>query len=546
MSDTLRRMDEDERQLAALGYKQELNRSWSGFSNFAISFSIISILAGCFTTFGVGWNNGGPAAIAWGWPIVSAFILVIGLCMSELVSAFPTSGGIYWWACKLGGVKAGYYTGWLNLIGLLAIDASVAYGTATFFDLTMSTYSKSWANGYSLERVFIIFLVVLALVSLINIFSSHLLAVLNNISVWWHVVGAAAVVAILLFVPKHHASVSSVFTHTVNNTGFFGGRTSGFGFLLIVIPLSVILTQYTITGYDASAHLSEETHSAADSAAKGIWRSIFYSAIGGWILLLAFLFAVQDEKGVTAGGGGVAVIFSQALTSNWAGLVLLISTAGQFFCTTACMTSTTRMLFAFSRDGAVPGAKYWSRLNHNKVPVYGVIASAVVAAVLTAPALVKVDINGAPVPVAFFAVVSIGVVGLYVAFAIPIWYRWKAGDNFTPGAWNLGPRYRWMCLVAVAEIAVSSVLALLPTSSGGAPWYKGFALKYVNYTPIVVLGSLLLLWIGWHLSAKHWFTGPKMTIDLPDEVSSADEIALEHQGKTAHHAAGEADPLTPA
>ncbi len=181
-------LNDDEKRLAELGYKQELNRSWSGFSNFAISFSIISILAGCFTTFFAGWNNGGPAAIAWGWPIVSAFILVIGLCMSELVSAFPTSGGIYWWASKLGGVKAGYYTGWLNLIGLLAIDASVAYGCATFFDLTLDTYSKSWAAGYSLTRVFLIFLVVLVLVALVNIFSSHLLAILNNISVWWHVV----------------------------------------------------------------------------------------------------------------------------------------------------------------------------------------------------------------------------------------------------------------------------------------------------------------------------------------------------------------------
>ena len=120
---------------------------WSGFSNFAISFSIISILAGCFTTFGQAWNNGGPIAISIGWPLISVFILIIGFCMSELVSAYPTSGGIYWWASKLGGAKAGYYTGWLNLIGLLAIDASVAYGTATFFDLSFSTMSESWAGG---------------------------------------------------------------------------------------------------------------------------------------------------------------------------------------------------------------------------------------------------------------------------------------------------------------------------------------------------------------------------------------------------------------
>lgn len=528
MADTIT-LTADERRLAELGYKQELHRSWSGFSNFAISFSIISILAGCFTTFGVGWNNGGPAAIAWGWPIVSMFILVIGLCMSELVSAFPTSGGIYWWASKLGGAKAGYYTGWLNLIGLLAIDASVAYGCATFFDLTLDTYSKSWASHYSLTRVFIIFLVVLALVALVNIFSSQLLAILNNISVWWHVAGASAVVLILLFVPSHHASASSVFTHTVNNTGFFNGSTHGLGFIFYVLPLSAILTQYTITGYDASAHLSEETHKAADSAAKGIWRSIFYSAIGGWILLLAFLFSVQNQDAVTKGGGGVAVIFNQALTSNWASTVLAISTIGQFFCTVACMTSTTRMLFAFSRDGAVPGGQFWSRLNRHRVPVYGVIVSAVVAVIITLPAVVKVNINGAPVPVAFFAVVSIGVVGLYVAFAIPIFLRWRAGDSFQTGGWTLGRKYKWMCVVAVVEIAITSIIALLPTSYVGVPWNTGFAWKYVNYTILVVPGALILLWIWWHASVKHWFTGPKRTIDLPAGMTAADEIALEHK-----------------
>jgi amino acid transporter len=521
-------LDADEQRLAEMGYKQELNRSWSGFSNFAISFSIISILAGCFTTFGVGWNNGGPAGIAWSWPIIAGFILIIGLCMSELVSAFPTSGGIYWWASKLGGAKAGYYTGWLNLIGLFAIEASVAYGCATFFDLTLDTYSTSWAKDYSLTRVFVIFLVVLALAATVNIFSSHLLAVLNNISVWWHVAGATAVVLVLVVVPSHHASVSDVFTHTVNNTGFFGGHTGGAAFFFGIIPLGFILTQYTITGYDASAHLSEETHSAADSAAKGIWRSIFYSGVGGWILLLSFLFAVKDEAAVTAGGGGytggsVGIIFNQALSVNWASFILIISTIGQFFCTVACLTSCTRMLFAFSRDGAVPGGRYWSKLNANRVPVYGVMLAVVVAGLITLPALVTVNI---PVgnelvasPVAFFAVVSIGVIGLYVAFAIPIFLRWRHGENFTVGAWTNGAKYKWMNPIAVVEIVIMSIVGLLPTSSLGLWGHEGFAWKYVNYAIIVVPAALILLTIYWHVSVKHWFTGPKHTID-PDVVAA--------------------------
>jgi amino acid transporter len=444
---------------------------------------------------------------------VGTFILLVGFCLSELVSAYPTSGGIYWWAAKLGGPKAGYYTGWLNLIGLIAILASVAYGSATFLDLTLGTLSESWLAGYSLTRVFVMFVLILAVVAVINIFSSHLLAVINNISVWWHVAGAAAVIAILWLVPERHASVGEVFTTTVNNSGMFGGSTSGWGWLLFVLPISAILTQYTITGYDASAHLSEETKSAANAAAQGIWRSIFYSMIGGWLLLLTFLFAVQDVDGVSEAGGAVAAIFNQALTSKWAAAVLLISTAGQLFCTTACQTSASRMLFAFSRDRAVPGHQLWSKINANRVPANAVIVTAALAAVLTLPALVAVDVNGAPIPVAFFAVVSIGVVGLYLCFAVPIYYRWRAGDAFEAGSWNLRGHYRWIAPVALAEIIITAIIAMFPTSLGGMPWDPSFEWKFVNYTPLVVFGVLFLLWLYWHASVKKWFTGPVRQVD---------------------------------
>jgi len=284
-----------------------------------------------------------------------------------------------------------------------------------------------------------------------------------------------------------------------------------------VLPMSAILTQYTITGYDASAHLSEETKSAADGAAKGIWRSIFYSAIGGWVLLLTFLFAVQDVDGVTKGGGAVATIFSQAMDSKWVAIVLFISTAGQLFCTTACQTSASRMLFAFSRDRAVPGHQLWSKLSAKKVPANAVIVTAGIAAFITLPALVKVDINGAPVPIAFFAVVSIGVVGLYLAFAVPIYYRWKAGDSFPIGRWNLRGHHRWMAPLALAEIIVTSIIAMFPTSLGGSPWDASFEWKFVNYTPLLVGGVLILLWIYWHVSVKNWFTGPIKQVDITGE-----------------------------
>jgi amino acid transporter len=515
-------LTEDEQHLAKLGYRQDLNRSWSGFSNFAISFSIISILAGCFTNFGAGFNNGGPISISWSWPILSVFILIIGFTMSELVSAYPTSGGIYWWASKLGGPKAGFFTGWLNLMGLIAVTAGVAYGCATFIDLTISTWSTSYADNYSLTRVFITFLIVLVGAAVLNIFSSHLMALMNNVSVWWHVAGASGIVLILLLVPDQHQSFSYVFTERFNNSGFSAGSTTNFGFFFAIIPFGFLLTQYTITGFDASAHLSEETSSAAKAAAKGIWRSIFYSALGGYVLLLCVVFAIPnaadgspDNAGV--GGGGVAYIFVQAMGTNWAGLVLFISASAQFFCATSCMTSASRMTFAFSRDGAIPGSKRWSALTPNRVPANAVMLVGVVAAIVTLPALIKVNIGTAEapliIPVAFYAVTSIAVIGLYLAFAIPIWLRFRHGENFEVGSWNNGNKYPWMNPIAVAEIVIVSIYLMLPFVPGAVPWHDGFAWKYVNYAPIVTIGALVALAIWWSVSAKNWFTGPKHTID---------------------------------
>ncbi len=521
MADTTE-LSADERRLAELGYKQELNRSWSGFSNFAISFSIISILAGCFTTFGQAWNNGGPIAISLGWPLISAFILIIGFCMSELVSAFPTSGGIYWWASKLGGARSGFYTGWLNLVGLIAILASVAYGCALFLNITLTGYLwKGWGDqfgGDSLKQTFALFVVILLLATLANVFSSHLLARINNISVWWHVAGAAAVVLILVILPDHHQGLSFVFTERFNNSGFGNGTHSGPTFWLYVLPLGFLLTQYTITGYDACAHLSEETDSAALSAAKGIWRSIFYSAIGGWILLLGFLFAATQLSYIDSadpnvnpyGAGTAAAIISSALASKWAATIFIISTAGQFFCTVACMTSCSRMIFAFSRDGAIPGSGLWRKVNATRVPVNAVLLGGVVSLLITLPALYKSP-SGAPT--AFYAVVSIGVIGLYVAFAIPIWLRLRQGDAFQNGPWTLGRKYKWMCWVSVVEIAVISVYFILPTVPQGWPGNKDFTWTAVNYAPILTGGVLIAITVWWYVSARHWFTGPKHTID---------------------------------
>ncbi|MEU9823752.1 amino acid permease [Micromonospora chersina] len=509
-------MDDDARRLAELGYKQELHRKWSGFSNFAISFSIISILAGCFTTFGQAWNNGGPVAISWGWPLISLFILIIGFCLAELVSAYPTAGGIYWWAATMGRPVHGWFTGWLNLIGLVAVTASVDYGCATFLNLTLSALFDGWAG--TAHQTFGLFVVILALHGLINIYGHHVIDVLQNVSVWWHVAGAAAVVLILVLVPDDHQSFRFVFTERFNNSGFGDADTGGLTFWFYVLPLGFLLTQYTITGFDACAHVSEETRGASKAAAQGLWRSIFYSAVGGWILLLAFLFAATDVDAINSAGGFSGAIFESALTPFFFKAVIIISTIGQFFCGMSCVTSMSRMAYAFSRDRAVPGWRLWSRVDRNGTPVNAIIAATLAGLVLTLPALYQ----KAGVPVAFYAVVSVAVIGLYLSFLIPIFLRLRMGDRFVPGPWTLGGRYKLLGWIAVIEIAIISVYFVLPIVPAGVPGNAEFTWTAVNYAPLAIGGVLLGVAIWWYASARKWFTGPRRTVDVPAQRPAAD------------------------
>jgi amino acid transporter len=511
--------DHDEQRLAELGYRQELTRAWSSFTNFAISFTIISVLAGCFTNFSFAWNAGGPAAVAWGWPILCGFVLLVAFSMSELTSAFPTAGGPYWWAAKLGGAGWSWFTGWFNMVGLVGIVAGVGYGAALFLNAVLSLYGVT-VGGINfatadpsaiLHHEFVLFLGILVLYTIVNIFADRLLGVFNNISVWWHVLGVLVIIGVLLFVPDHHTSTKFVFTHLSNNTGFHGGATGGAFFWLYVLPIGFILTMYTQTGYDASAHTAEETRDAALGAAKGVWKSVFYSAIAGWLILLAFLYAASQSAAVTKAGGSSISIFETAMANHiWgAKLVLIIATVGQLFCGAAGLTSASRTWYAFSRDRGMPGWALFRRLNRQRVPLYAVIAVSVVSLIVTIPAYWG---NKIGTPWAYFAITAICTVGLYIAYIIPVYLRLRQGGNFVPGPWTLGRHYRWINVGAILFVLLVIYSLDIPTVPAGVPWNKGFDWTAVNYSPLVlVVGILVGIW--WVVSAKNRYTGPVRTID---------------------------------
>jgi amino acid permease (GABA permease) len=496
--------NDDNRRLHELGYAQELRRTMSGFSNFAVSFTIISILSGCLTLYAFGMNTGGPAVIVWGWPFVGVMTLFVGLAMAEVCSSFPTAGGLYYWSAKLAKSNApawSWFTGWFNFLGQVAVTAGIDFGAAFFLNAflaeTVSFDTRAW-------HTILLFGLILLLHGALNTRGIRLVAMLNNVSVWWHIAGVVLIVAVLAVAPHahHHQSAGFVFGHFVNNTGW--------GSSLYVTLLGLLLAQYTFTGYDASAHMTEETHDAARSGPRGIVTSIIVSLVAGWVLLIGVTFAIQSYDGALASSTGVppAQIFMDAAGRTTGLLLLLVAIGAQLFCGMASVTANSRMIYAFSRDGALPGSRVWHQINpRTRTPTNGVWLAAGGAFLLGLPYLWNAT--------AYAAVTSIAVIGLYIAYVIPTFLRLRQGDAFQRGPWHLGRYSRAIGIVALVWVAFITVLFMLPQVS---PVTR----TTFNYAPIAVLVVLGFAGIWWVASAKKWFSGPKVQ-GSPEELAAIEQ-----------------------
>jgi amino acid permease (GABA permease) len=487
----------DEQRLHELGYAQELRRHMSGFTNFAVSFTIISILSGCLTLYGYGMNTGGPVLITWGWPFVGLMTMFVGLSMAEVCSSFPTAGGLYYWSAKLAPHNPAawsWFTGWFNFLGQVAVTAGIDFGAAFFLNALLDV---QWGFDTRPWHTIVLFAAILVLHGLLNSFGVTVVSILNNVSVWWHIGGVLVIVLVLAVVPSHHESASFVFTHFVNNTGW--------GSKFYVILLGLLLAQYTFTGYDASAHMTEETRDAAVAGPRGIVTSILVSLVAGWILLIGVTFAIQHYTTEVGATVPPAQIFIDALGATGGKLLLLVAIVAQLFCGMASVTANSRMIYAFSRDGALPGSKFWHRVNpRTRTPTNAIWLAAGGALILGLPYLGN--------DTAYAAVTSIAVIGLYVAYVLPTFLRLRLGSAFVRGPWHLGRWSKPIGIVSVAWVVVITVLFMLPTASP-ITWTN------FNYTVIAVVAVLGFAWIYWLVSARKWFTGPKVQ-GSPEELAA--------------------------
>ena len=491
-------LDQDTKDLHAMGYAQELDRSMSGFSNFAVSFTIISILSGCLTLYGYRPPARRPARHA------------LGLAARRRARHLrrPVDGRDLLrlpdrrWSVLLGRQARArrqrpvwsWFTGWFNLLGQVAVTAGISFGCAFSISAFMNIITEQRRRGWSRTSPSVILAVVLFIQGLLNTFSVRLVALLNDVSVYWHLIGVAIIFVLLFWAPSSGSHQTVGFLFGSEGWQAFEGL-SGFSIPLYIFLIGLLNAQYTFTGYDASAHVSEETIHARIAAPRGIVRSIWVSLIAGFILLLAVSFAIPHAFPVTINGieytgyDSIAVdlvpwatIFIFAAGKAIGLLLILVVIVAQFFCGMSSITANSRMIYAFSRDGAVPFSNYWHHVSKKRPRP-------------RAHRLVRRHRRLHPraaVPVQHRGVRGGHVhrrhrpLHLLPHAGVPAPHQPAARSSPVRGcsARRGGPIINWIAIIWVVFIVI---LLMLPQYNTAVPWSADFDVKAFNYAPVAVL-----------------------------------------------------------
>jgi amino acid transporter len=539
-------IQQDIADLHSLGYAQELLRSMGGFSNFAISFSIISILTGAVILYDYGLAWAGTAAVLIGWPLITIFVVAIAASMAEIASAYPTAGGLYYWASRMKNKEWGWWTAWLNLIGQFAIVAGINYAAAGFLNATIITplltnLGIDYQNTSTFLGVLNGQLVTMGILMLIelamNIAGINLVALLNQVSVWWHIVIVAAVVFLVFLAGKPDESGLTLFAVQPLDTA--GSWDNNLGVvhltygpaisypLILAFFFSLLQANWTYTGYDASAHVAEETVGARVASAWGLFLSVAVSAVVGFVFLLALTTHLPDLSTLfpatlevppqaTASqyyfGGGAAVIdiLVYNLGSTIGGLLAAGIAIAMAFCGLSSVASAGRMLYAFSRDDGLPGAGWLKKVSHRyRTPANSLTAIVVVSWLFSVAAFMV------GTGTAIVIITAISTIFLYAAYGVVIYLGATTSGWLGERVWSLGRWSKPIAWVAVAWILVLMVLFSWPTS-GNISW------------PFMI-GTVVLLLIYYFGYARSRFKGPRSMGDSAEltEIEREFEKAAE-------------------
>lgn len=491
MTETRKEKDviaEDERTLRSLGYKQELLRKMGGFSNFAISMSIICILAGGVTSFHQGLSSVGGAAFGLGWPLVCLFSLTVAATMGQVASSFPTSGGLYHWASILGGKGWGWATAWLNLLGLVAALSAINLGalrfTLDFVGPSLGLEPARWTPATQAVVAILGVFAICASQAVINHLGIRLTTILTDFSGYWILaVALVLTVAMLVFAPVLHPEWLVTFSNFSGEKG--GGVWPETSSLALLFALSFLLPAYTITGFDASANTAEETVNAAVRVPNGIVSAVAVSGLAGWVMLSAVVMAIPDlERAAAMGPASFGWIVGGVLPRGMAYLIYVGIAVAQYLCGLAAVTSASRLAYAFARDGLLPFSHRLKVVSDRyRTPTFAIWTVALAAACATVYT-----------PVYEIMAASAAIL-LYLSYVLPTALGLAAyGRRWTAmGPWDLGRWYRPLAAISVLGCLALIVIGVQPPNQKTA-WIVG--------------GTLVVLALLWFGGARRRFAGP--------------------------------------
>jgi amino acid transporter len=472
---------QDVKTLHSMGYAQELSRRMKAFSNFAIAFSIICILAGGINSLGQGIAGVGGAAIGIGWPIGCLISLAFGLGMAQIASAYPTAGGLYHWSSILAGRGWGWATAWLNMLGLVTVLASINTGTFYF-----AVGAFGLPSSFGVQVLFIVGIT--AAQALVNHLGIRLTTMLTDFSGYLiFAVAIALTIALFVFAPTHDFSRLWTFHNYSGDAG--NGVWPANPSLIGVFFLGLLLPIYTITGFDACAHTAEETMDAQKAVPRSIVSSIVWSGLFGWLMLIAFVIAIPNMDAAAKQGFNVFFDTMNKVVPAWIKTILYTGIlVSQFLCGLATVTSASRMIFAFARDGGFPSVLRQIHATY-RTPVAAIWIAAIISILFTLYAPV------------YTTIVSVTVIFLFLSYGMPIGAGLLAyGRTWTRmGPWDLGGAFRIVAALVVALVVFIFAIGIQPPNANALP---------------VVVGLCAVIAVIWFAFERNRFVGPPTGLDI--------------------------------
>eukprot|EP00347_Sterkiella_histriomuscorum_P012884 403366849 len=520
-------LDEDDKLLAQMGYKQELYRGFNAFMSFSFCFTAVAVISSCSILFPYGLATGGPVVMMWGWIIGSVFTLLNGLAMAEICSSYPSAGSVYHWAGMLSPQRwapiSSYICGWFNFLGNAAGDASFAYG---FAQVTSAAITLGSSGKVQLPTIALVAMAVFVsfLWALKNIMRVDHQGWFNNASAIYQLLSTFIVVVCLLIASPQLSTSDFVWTQYNN-----GSNLPSVGYTCCI---GLLMCLFSFSGYEGGAHMAEETKNASQSAPRGIVYTCIASAFTGLLYIGGLLYCCQDQIDAILNGEseqGVVNVYTLAFTNKSGVLNLggalamtIMLIINLFFAGFSSMTVTSRIGFAMARDKALPGSNFLYKINpKTKTPDRIIFLVFFIDFALCLIPLIS--------ETAFQAITSLTCIGYQISYAIPIFLRLTASrKTFVKSSFHLGPFSEVIGLIAVIWLFVTSIFFLLPTAFDDQGYENA---SNFNYTSVVVAGVAIVALIYWFLpapyGARHFFVGPKRdSILKPSSDDGASKLSL--------------------